>query len=1012
MHHISKPQKICAVAAILLLLAMTVFAALLGTGRTGTAGMNGPRPVAAVFRGLDSDQEYFVGDSFTVPDGEISYGGSKYPAENTVVIFPGGSATQKKTFVLSEGGSYVIRYTATVEGRKISAEESFLVNQESYSFSGAGSSAQYGSHPVYATDRQGLVTKIARGETLYFNQAIDLSELEESDARMVFFATPSTIGVPDATNLRIRFTDAYDSENYVEAELRDVSFVQGDWAINYTYSVAKSSVQPYKGIEGSTIHYNDPFGHPSVFSLSGVPMNGGEPGSENFILKFDYADRQILDADGMIIDLDDATYFTDLWQGFTTGECFISVYAEMYQATHVNLVVTELFGLDLSAEGFADVQKPVITVDTAGMDENALPNARQGTEYRLFPAEAYDVQDGICEVETYVTYSYNGRDINVDVNDGAFVPTRAGEYTIVYRTSDRSGNKAEKKLTITCPDGGQALAVEIVTPNEVAGEAGGEYRVCDAVSYSNAVGNVSVTITARAENGETFEVDHENYTFTPMYSGVYTITVVCEDYIDRVEKTFDVDIGPSDQPQIFDTPELPEYFILGARYSLSELNGYDFTTGRPQEKQASVSVSEDGGDPVPVVAGAYQVRAEKTVRVIYTVTVGENETSVYKDIPVIDVGYGAEMDYAKYFDVTAGSVDKAHNSLDLELSTSTNGSAVQFINALIADGFSFSFNVNSSKNAFSLLNIYLTDSINSEESVLVSFSKGSGGIASASINGGQTYGLTSNFSGTGDNFLVSYDAASSSMRLSASFNVPIDEYYNEKPFEGFSSGKVYLRIEFFGVSGQSAINVFNLNGTSFAEFDSDFFGPNISAEDMRGNRGLGEQIVLKPAMASDVLDPSITFTLRVTGPDGLPVTSAEGVVLDETCDPGVSHTVVLERYGEYKVEYQAVDSSGNMVNEGYGISVVDTVAPTIMLKDGYAVSAKVGDVVTVAEYEAADDYSQTLREYVFIVSPLGNIYRLEGNAFEGVVSGTYTVLITVYDENNNFVMAQYDVEVA
>lgn len=137
-------------------------------------------------RGIGFRSEYFVGDFFKVPDGEISYGGSKYPAENTVVIFPDGSATQKKTFVLNEGGSYVIRYTATVEGRKISAEESFLVNRENYSFSGTGSSAQYGAHPVYATERQGLVTKIARGETLYFNQAIDLGKLEKTDARMVF----------------------------------------------------------------------------------------------------------------------------------------------------------------------------------------------------------------------------------------------------------------------------------------------------------------------------------------------------------------------------------------------------------------------------------------------------------------------------------------------------------------------------------------------------------------------------------------------------------------------------------------------------------------------------------------------------------------------------------------------------------------------------------------------------------------------------------------------------------
>ena len=1013
MHHYSKQQKVRTAVVVLLALMLIISAICLGTLRKGETGTDLLVPNAGIVKGLDEERKYFVGDPFTVPQAEISYEGKTYPAESSLVIFPDKSATRKQSFVLSDGGMYVIQYSATANGKKITAKESFVVNQRILSFSGEKSSAQYGTHSVYATEKEGLITKIARGETLYFNQAVDLSELSEKNAQMTFFAAPSQIGVPDATNLRVRFTDAYDSENYVEVELRDVSFVQGEWAIHHTYTVAKASSQPFKGIEGSTIHYNDPFGHPCEFSLSGVPMGGGEPGSENFILKFDYHKKQILDKAGMIIDLDDAAYYTDLWEGFSTGECFISIYAEMYQSTHVNLGITELFGIDLSSQGFTDRQPPVITVETAGTDETALPNALKGVAYRLFPASAFDVQDGNCKVETFVTYDYQGKQVNVDVRDGVFIPERAWEYTISYRAADRSGNNAVKELKVSCPSGGEGLEFTIENPNRDIGKAGCEYRVCDSVLYKNASGHATVTVTAQLKNGDdTYEIDAEDFSFVPMSKGVYVVTVVCEDYLQTVEETFEVEIGVSDEPKIFDTPALPEYFILGARYRLPELESYDFTTGNAQVKYAEVRVSEDGGEPVAISDGMYQVRAEKNVRVVYIAKAGANETSVWKDIPVIDVGYGAQLDYAKYFHATAGKIERIQNSLDLELITRTDSSSAEFINPLIADGFEFNFNVNGTKNKFSRFNIYLTDSIDRSERVLVSFAKGSGGIAVANVNGGQSYNLKSNFNGTGDNFLLVYDSSSGSVRLSSTLSIPVNTYQNGREFNGFSSGKVYLRLEFAEVSGESAIHVFSLNGTSFAQFDSDFFAPTISCKDMRGNKGLGDTIVLEPAMAADVLDPNVTFILRVTGPDDKPVTSVEGIVLDGTCDPGKTYTVRLSSYGDYNVVYEASDSSGNSVSESYGISVEDTVAPQIVLEEDYTAAAKVGDTVSIAEFKASDDYSETLNIYIFIVSPFGNLYRLDGNAFEAVVRGTYTVLITVYDENNNFAMAKYDVKVA
>lgn len=958
------------------------------------------------------DDAYYVGDAFTVPQADIFYDGKSYPSESAVVVFPSGRAIEKQSFVLSEGGEYTVVYSATANGKKITAEAKFAVYKAVASFTGDKSTSRYGTHPVYAQNKTALLAEIARGETLEFHQPINLAELDKKDAKASFFVTPSQIGVPDATNVRIRFTDAYDETNYVEVELRDVSFVQGDWAIHHTYTMAKSSIQPYKGIEGANVHYNDPYGHPCEFSLAGVPMNGGEPGSEEFVLEFDYGQKKISDKAGMIIDLDDAAYFTELWsEGFTTGECFISVYAEMYQATHVKLGITSMFGLDLSARGFYDRQGPTITVDTKGMSESALPHALAGAKYRVFSAEAYDVQDGACEVESYVTYDSDGTEVNVDVRDGEFVASRAGTYKIRYYATDRSGNRTVKELVVECPADGEAMSLSVVNPNGEKGEAGGLYKVCDSVSCLNASGDTKISVTAKDADGKTYDVSSDDFTFVPMRGGVYTVTVSCEDYIRRAEKTFTVEIGPSDKPRLFDTPELPSYFIFGAQYRLPMLDGYEFTTGEAVKKRAEIFVSEDEADTVPVSNGVYRVRAERNVRVIYSLKTAGDETSVCRDIPVVDVGYGAELRYAEFFHTIAGSIDKTQNALDLELGTHTDASAAEFVNALAADKFEFSFNVNGAKNNFTGLRIDLRDGACDEQAISVYFTKGRA-TASVDVNGGQKYVLTSNFNGNGDNFLLAYDADSYRLRLSPTFTIPIDKYSNGSAFDGFTSGKIYMSITFEGVTGESAINVFSLNDTGFSDFDSDFFAPTISCKDMRGNKGLGETVVLSPAAAFDVLDPNVTFTLCVTGPDKQPVTSEEGIVLDETCDPGRTYTIRLSEYGVYMVMYEAKDTSGNTVGESYGISVVDTVAPQISLKGGYVTSAKKDDVVTVAEYTVSDDNSENPTVHIFLVTPYGTVCRLEGNAFKAIADGTYTVMYTVYDENNNFAMIKYDVKVA
>ena len=136
---------------------------------------NNPANVNAYEIALDSENElqneYAYGSTVTIPMGTIE--GVK--TNKFVVISPNGSVYNSVNLTLSEVGQYTIVWYATVGGREVYAEKTFLSTQSAFSING-GATYQYMESLSKKTDMSGLKISVEPESTIRFNNAIDLSD--------------------------------------------------------------------------------------------------------------------------------------------------------------------------------------------------------------------------------------------------------------------------------------------------------------------------------------------------------------------------------------------------------------------------------------------------------------------------------------------------------------------------------------------------------------------------------------------------------------------------------------------------------------------------------------------------------------------------------------------------------------------------------------------------------------------------------------------------------------------
>ena len=180
-----------------------------------------------------------------------------------------------------------------------------------------------GVHPV--DQSEGTVITLEEGDVYTAPKIVNLTGKTINDVILRFSVMPKTEDVKDVSQIFVKFTDVSNPNNYVLVKIHDN-------AQNYpwSYTLVKSTGQVFKGMDKEVL-YTEKAG----FVTSATFVDA----ASYFSLSFDYTNKQVYaNRDGtqrIVADLDDnTTYYPDgpLWNGFTTGECYVSMWASGYTA--------------------------------------------------------------------------------------------------------------------------------------------------------------------------------------------------------------------------------------------------------------------------------------------------------------------------------------------------------------------------------------------------------------------------------------------------------------------------------------------------------------------------------------------------------------------------------------------------------------------------------------------------------------------------------------------------------
>lgn len=190
-------------------------------------------------------------------------------------------------------------------------------------------------------------------------------------------------------------------------------------------------------------------------------------------------------------------------------------------------------------------------------------------------------------------------------------------------------------------------------------------------------------------------------------------------------------------------------------------------------------------------------------------------------------------------------------------------------------------------------------------------------------------------------FRLNYSNEEHKIMADGSNYITIGSAYGGAEFNGFTSGKVYMRIEFEGVTGPASILVSTLNLQPLRDTPLDRVSPKVVIMgEYGGMHSIGDLAEIPMALVGDVLDPDVEAKVEVRDPSGNIVTATDGTLLNKV-SADRKYTIEIKEYGNYRVTFTSTDTAGVSTNPSFVISVDDKSAPVITLFPG---KRRCGDV--------------------------------------------------------------------
>ena len=990
---------------------------------------------------------YTLGETLEIPAAKISCDGVEYATQETVELYsPIGAVYEGNSFALIEEGTYTIVYTAK-DNSKITAEKTFKVTNNPYSVTGDSSFAYVDTlHTQNASvgAQGGISVELSMNGKFEYHKPIDISNAT-ADTPILTFApyqysnyglTSGGVPVDEVNEIFVRLTDAHNPNVYVDwffvdrTDTGKVSLTRG-----YPYASAGANDQDLIALDPNLdryynwIHINNsrlvsvdgvqyagvygPWGGslgtiPSGENIEtdGTTMGNGGQISIFFDVETNRPYVEVYTKNGAgyltkrlwITDLDEAgIYGNDLFKGFSTGEVYLSIWAEEYLSDKFHFEILDIYGTsfgDLNPEKnyLSDTRKPQIFL------KESLPPvlyARVGGLVSIPEIIAYDVH--LKEVATTMFYLKDSQlQSLVSVVDGTFVPNKTGLYTIIYTATDTFGNEQNLEIEINVL---KSAVLTLQTPK--IGETGaGQWIALPDYDITSMNGNTALKVYVGFGDEKT-EIDLSNPQFFVKNIGEYTLEYVYSDVL--LTKTYSYQFTSVASNHItFDSFALPKYIIKNAKYTIDAINAYEYKTESPTAKATVIYVKEDDGDFVKL-KGDYQAKAQHKVTFKY---VYDSAEEVSDEIPVVDVGFGSALMMDKYF-VLGGDAQATATADGVVIKDLTGGTEdVQFINTIPFSMFRFAFSLKTS-GTVGAVRVKLTDYYDSTKTMEMKLVP-RGEAITLSVNGVSTE-LSKSLYGT--ELEISYNTSTKSILEKNGSSLAV-----EAPF---TSNLVFFEFAIESATEAFEFNVSKVGNQAISSATKDRFPGAITYEDVfAGVNAPGTTVTVYKALGVDVLSPYYNGNMKVSvrDLDNNYVTSTDGIVLQSVL-ANREYQFVVEKGKTYIIGYEFLDQSKPMQSQtsSYNIIGLSVNDPTITLEDNLdsrcIVRTTVGSAVKVAGYDAknADGTRDGLTVLIYVVTPNEEMYQLTEDAFVAKFKGEYTILYSCVDLYGNFAMQSYTV---
>lgn len=995
--------------------------AVLFLGAGTVAGATAVKSLAADDFSWEIDElaeSYGYGTIFTLPEGYVTVNGTKVQAK-AVLKYPDGTATSALKVKLWQAGVYTVGYFAEKDGKPYSAEKTFNVDGSLLTY-GSSSTAEYTTYTKYGCDsysnNTGLMVRLAQNDTLTINKLIDVNALTVNDLLIGAYAVPDEQGIADFDAINFRLTDSQDDSVYLDINGKRVP--GEDWANDLTYWKSAGNGQSLTGYEsagGGYLWVNGKYGAPARHSFAAWDSDNTPiaPARDWIALYYDAASLKTLVASwapsgnvpDMIIDHDDPAYFQTLWNGFPSGKARLSISASGYNGSTANFMLTDVYGVDLTAETVIDETAPVLKVER----EADLPEGKAGGTYKVPKATAVDDYSGVCEVKVSVYYDYlSTTPILVSVKDGKFETNRNGWYGIVYRAEDYFGHSTEKVLMVHV--GNPVEELKLFLPDNLAKTCEvGEYVALPEATTTGGSGK----ITKRAEiskDGIVYGDENGAWIEEP---GVYTISYMAEDEVgDFVTETQTLTADVSNQSIFRGEPALAPIYISGGEYILPSFYAYDYTSGKKVEKLCNVTVEDVSGTKILQSGEKFiptvQNNGDK-IKVTYTCGEATMET---REIPVIIAkSNDGKLNLSNYFNGNGFLPAATKDGVRITFDGTVIDSGITFANALALTGFAAEITTIPGKGNFKSVKFVLTDAENPELSVCAALENIGGKIF---YKVGENSVLLASSFASAESVTHTLSYSDGKISIDGTGFVP-DKSVTGKTFNGFESNKIYFSIITEDARKDAAFIIKSIYGHRFNNFPVDSTSPAIlPGDNYGGTYALNDTYVLSPVLAVDTLAPNVELKLSVKGLNGEFIRDVNGTVLEEV-DGTQEYYVKLAELGQYNISYTAKETNwwNNAASFEYAVSVLDYEKPTITLKREPVKEAKVGDVIVLPDFEVTDNISSTEKIVVckFVLNPNGRFLKLTGNSIRVAHEGVYEFRILAIDESGNETMLKLYVNV-